>query len=67
MQAYSDKSGFNVCGVTLSDHVARTWYNANDENDVFVADTGEVALHYLNSIEGWRQRDEEQQRKGNKS
>ena len=53
--AYSDKSAFNVCGVTETLDVATTWYRANNENDVFVCDLNKPPTHPINALKGWRE------------
>lgn len=53
---YSDRSGFSICGVTEEIAVANAWYQANDETNVYEASVSTSPNHWMEGIEGWRQR-----------
>lgn len=61
---YSDRSSFNVCGITDNELVADAWYHANDETNVYVVAMNEEPTHWMVGIKGWRQLDRENKVKG---
>lgn len=50
---FSDKSGFHVCGVTDSNHVAMTWTRAGDENKVYACDLNGTPAFWLEGLRPW--------------
>lgn len=66
VHCYIDKSALHVCGATDNLLVAQAWYNANDENDIFVADPMAAPEYWMKGIKGWRQMEMDRNKTGRK-
>jgi hypothetical protein len=55
VHAYYDRSGFNVCGVTDDSAVAKAWYQANDENDIYEVELNTLPACWNEGLKGWRE------------
>ncbi len=52
--AFSDNSGFHICGATTNYAMAETWFNANQENDIYAIDLEDAQTTWNDAISGWR-------------
>lgn len=59
---YPDKSSFEICGATDSALVAKTWYTASDETNVYEISLNCVPENWMAGLNGWRQVDEKRRR-----
>jgi hypothetical protein len=52
---YSDRSAFSICGITDNHSIATTWFNANDENNVYEIPQQVPPTNWMDGYKGWKE------------